>query len=397
MSNTTNRPRVDNPFAGGMEFEQTAQREMVPVAAGAATDRATAAIVTAQRVAIKRNVPSILAEAKALATAAGDKFYYSIPFKDRSRDGGERTVLVEGPSIGCAMAALNCYGNCAVEAFPANETQTHWTFMARFTDYEKGVTVTRSFNQRKGQNTGMRDRGRSEDIAFQIGQSKAIRNVVVAGLKWLTDEMFGASKSGVLGRIGKNPDGAREWLVKRLEEQEVMVARVERVIGRVATRWTVNDMARIFAELQAIEDGFADAEDLYPTSQAAAEEIREDIEAAEAGKFAQKPLATVHTEEGAAGTATSGATGGDAAPSIPQETRPPRKPRQPAAQAEDTAKVAANSAAQDRAERSVPWTPPHDEANDPAEERDIAKEHPNYEPTRAGPPNPRSQEGLEFE
>jgi hypothetical protein len=279
MSETqTKNPRMDDPFSGGMSFgPQSSQALMAPVAGatGGALDRAQAQIVTAQRVAIKRNLPAILAEAKALATAAERKFYYSMPFKERSKgDKPERTVYVEGPSIGCAMAAIGAYGNCSVEAFPASETPSHWTFMARFVDYEKGTTYSRSFNQRKAQNTGMRDAGRQEDIIFQIGQSKSIRNVIVGGLKWLTDEMFLAAKSGVLERIANNPDGARGWLAKQYALREIELKRVERVVGRPAGKWLAADMAKLFAELSALDDGFADADDLYPVSEG--EDLAED-------------------------------------------------------------------------------------------------------------------------
>jgi hypothetical protein len=281
MSETqTKNPRMDDPFSGGMSFgPQSSQALMAPVAGatGGALDRAQAQIVTAQRVAIKRNLPAILAEAKALATAAERKFYYSMPFKERSKgDKPERTVYVEGPSIGCAMAAIGAYGNCSVEAFPASETPSHWTFMARFVDYEKGTTYSRSFNQRKAQNTGMRDAGRQEDIIFQIGQSKSIRNVIVGGLKWLTDEMFLAAKSGVLERIANNPDGARGWLAKQYALREIELKRVERVVGRPAGKWLAADMAKLFAELSALDDGFADADDLYPASVSEGEDLAED-------------------------------------------------------------------------------------------------------------------------
>lgn len=287
-------PHIDSPFGGGMQFEQPvgSQSLMMAVPPGAppggASDNAFAAIVTAQRVAVKRNLPAILAEAKALATAAGDRFYYSIPFRKKQEDGSYRTEFVEGPSIGCTMAAISAYGNCRVEAFPADDTATHWTFMARFIDYEKGVTVVRSFKQRKNQDMGIRDRGRSEDIVFQSGQSKGIRNVVVAGLKWLTDEMFAAAKSGVLERIGKAPDEARRWLAGKFQTNEIALGRVERVIGRTIDKWNARDMARLFAELQAIGDGFADAADLYPVAQAEADEMREGLEGADGGKVVER-------------------------------------------------------------------------------------------------------------
>lgn len=267
----TESPRIIDPF-GSMEFEDPTPSRLVP-ASHPATDRAMADVFTAQRVAVKRNLPDILREAKVLAAAASQKFYYSIPFKERARDGKpERTVHVEGVSIDGAMAALSIYGNCRVEAFPANETASHWTFMARFVDYEKGVTVVRAFNQRKSQSTGMRDAERNLDIVFQIGQSKAIRNVIIGALKWLTDEMFLAAKSGVLERIQRNPEQARAWLTQQFGLIEVKLHRVERIVARTADKWLVSDMAKLFAELQSVKDGFADADDLWPTD--AAEALR---------------------------------------------------------------------------------------------------------------------------
>ena len=231
-------PRINDPFSGGMQFDEPQSSHRLPVAQPKSdTDQAMANIVTAQRVAIKRNLPDILRNAKTLAAAASQKFYYSIPFKERAKDGKpERTVHVEGLSIDGAMAAASIYGNCRVEAFPASDTATHWTFMARFVDYETGFTLTRAFNQRKSQSTGMRDAERNLDIVFQIGQSKAIRNVIIGALKWLADEMFQAAKSGVLERIARSPENARKWLIQQLGLIEVDIRRVERIVTRPADK-----------------------------------------------------------------------------------------------------------------------------------------------------------------
>ena len=277
---------MSDPFA--MAFEQpsgnTGMTAMAQVPANSATDKAMAEVFTAQRVQIKRNLPAILQEARALATANGAKFYYSIPFKNRKKG---TTEYVEGPTIGCTMAALNIYGNCRVEAFPAETTPTHWTFMARFVDYEKGVTVTRAFQQRRGQDTGMGDGGRAADIVFQIGQSKAIRNVIAAALGWLVDEMEVSAKAGIVERIGKNPDGARAYLVKELAALEIDLPRVERVVGRAAAKWLAPDMAKLHAQIASMRDGMADSEDLFPSSVAAGEELAEANQAENAGEPVQ--------------------------------------------------------------------------------------------------------------
>lgn len=228
--------------------------------AGAA-DQATADIITAQRVAVKRDIGRVIQEAQAISAAAGEKFYYRIPFKNRKTGA---TTYVEGSTIKCAMAAVNIYGNCRIEAFPAQETQGHWVFLARFTDLEKGVTVTRSFQQRKGQDTGMKDLERRMDMVFQIGQSKAMRNAVVGALGWLTDEMEAYAKRGIVERISKNIEGTRKWLIEQFESFDIVIDRVNRVIGRPAAKWMAPDMAKLFANLNAIKDGMADPDDLFP-------------------------------------------------------------------------------------------------------------------------------------
>lgn len=279
---TVERVSMGDPFAMSFDAPGQGAGQMVAVPAGtatvgAATDRAMAEVFVAQRVAIKRNMGAILQEARSLAGAAGSKFYYSIPFKN-SRKG--TTEYVEGPTIGCAMAAVNIYGNCRVEAFPAQVTPTHWTFAARFVDYEKGVTIVRTFQQRRKQDTGMKDDARAEDIIFQIGQSKALRNVVIAALGWLVDEMETEAKSGLLKKVEGKPEQARNWLVTELGALSIDLRRVERVVGRAAGKWLAPDMAKLLAQVQSLKDGMADSEDLFPSEVTLADNAEADERAA---------------------------------------------------------------------------------------------------------------------
>ncbi len=289
MSETITRPQLSDPFSGGMQLEDerahssfTAPNSMVPVE-HSAVDEAQASIVLAQRVPIKRNQAAVLQEVRKLATAAGNEFYYSIPFKD-----GERTTRVEGLTIQGAMAVMMAYGNCRVRCLPVRETATHWTFLAQFDDYEKGTSVLRSFNQRKAQNTGMRDRGRQEDILFQIGQSKGIRNVIIAALGWLCEQAFEAAKSGVLDKFASNPEAARNYLIQRLNAMEISVSRVERAYGRLADKWLARDMAQIYAEIGSVKDFSADVDQLWPLPEPSGGQVTQ-INAAAAAQQHQRP------------------------------------------------------------------------------------------------------------
>lgn len=260
----------DDPFGpgsgfGGMTIEGGARSVALPVATpvappGGRADQAMAEIITAQRVAVKRDIPAIRREAREIATTMGDKAFYF--WETKNRDGTRGQVM--GPSIDCAMAAISAYGNCRIEAFPAVETDTHWTFLARFVDYEKGVTVIRSFQQRKAQNLGMKkDAERQQDIVFQIGQSKASRNAVVAGLKWLVTEMVDAARSGLLQKVQANPEGARKYLLKTIEALNIPLAIVERSATRKAASWTAPDMAKLYGQIQSIQDGMVTWQDVF--------------------------------------------------------------------------------------------------------------------------------------
>lgn len=253
---------MDNPFRPSFDDGSAGQAPMLaPRQPGPALDEAMANIVTAQRVAIKRDIRSILTTIKTLAAGAGQQFYYSWSVNDRANN---RQSLVEGLGIKGAMAVATCYGNCRVDAVIAQETQSHVTFAARFVDFETGFTLTRLFQQRKNQNTGMKDKDRAADLVFQIGQSKAIRNVIIQALPTYCEEAKEAAKSALIGRIADNPDGARNHILGRLEDLGIEVNRVERVVGRTVAKWSAQHMARIWAELTAIQDGLADADDLYP-------------------------------------------------------------------------------------------------------------------------------------
>jgi hypothetical protein len=93
-----------------------------------------------------------------------------------SRQG--KKVPITGITIGTAMSIARNYGNCAVDV-QVDETPSHYIFYAVFLDIESGFTFRRAFRQRKNQGLGKNmDKDRAEDITFQIGQSKAIRNVV---------------------------------------------------------------------------------------------------------------------------------------------------------------------------------------------------------------------------
>lgn len=217
-------------------------------------------LVTAQKVAVERDLGKIMARIKILAAGAGMRWFYRIPFKNRQKG---TTEHVEGLTIKGANAVVREFGNCLVTQ-RVQDMGTHWVIYARFVDLERGTTYDRPFMQRKGQDTGMGDAERRADLVFQIGVSKATRNVIVNALEDMCSYAFEEARSGLQQRINKNPDGAKKWILDKLTELAIDVKRVSAIYGRSPDHWLVPDMAKIYAEINAIEEGMAAATDVYP-------------------------------------------------------------------------------------------------------------------------------------
>ena len=216
--------------------------------------------VGAIKVAVERDDARVLQRLKVQAAAAGGRFYYSFPVTNK--DGSKSKI--EGPSIDCALAVARSYGNCDVDV-RVEDHSDHWIFLARFRDFETGFTLTRAFQQRKNQVAmKTKDPGRALDMVFQIGQSKAIRNVICNALSDFTDFAFEEARAGFVDRVGKRVDYYREKAIERLAELKIDVKRVEAVIGKAAKDWLAQDLARIIAEIQAIQDGMSAADETYP-------------------------------------------------------------------------------------------------------------------------------------
>lgn len=221
-------------------------------------------VITATRVAVPRSYAAILARLKVLAAMAGDDWLYRFPVKNRKEN---RTDYIEGPTVKCATAVAREYGNCAVDCRSVDQGPVT-VFLARFVDMETGFQLTRPFQQRKSQQTLRGDAERAADIVYQIGASKATRNVICNALETFTNYAFEQAKQNLVDKVGKNLDSYRTKVIARLAEMQIDLARVERILGKTAKEWLAPEIARLIAEIQAINDGMANKDDLYPPPQA---------------------------------------------------------------------------------------------------------------------------------
>jgi hypothetical protein len=226
------------------------------ILAGGAGER----VIGAQKVAVPREEAKVLQRLKVLAAAAGEEWYYRYPAKEK-RTG--KTTWIEGPSIKLANDLGRLYGNDEIET-RVIDLGDSWLIYARFTDYETGYSLTRPFQQRKSQKTMGDDADRQRDIAFQIGCSKAIRNVTCNALQTYADFAFQEAKNSLVNKVGGDLPKWRDVTLKRLDERGIELKRVEAVMGRGAGDWLAPDVAQVMAMMKAIKDGMATADEQFP-------------------------------------------------------------------------------------------------------------------------------------
>jgi hypothetical protein len=195
-----------------------------------------------------RNLDKIVAAVLREAEFAGDAFYYSFPM------GGKK---IEGPSIGLAMAVAREWGNCAV-LVEYYDTPTEWIFNTHFVDPEQGFTVSRVFRKRKGKGAFKKlEDDRAEDMTFQVAQSRAISNMVLAGVpRWLTDQAKERTKETVLNGISKEGlAAATEKALKFLAGYGITEVRVVGALGKPKQEWASEDIATLRGMASQLKDG----------------------------------------------------------------------------------------------------------------------------------------------
>src|SRR6185312_9206319 len=254
----------------------------------------------AQQVAVYRDEARILQKLAALAAAAGTDWYYRFPVKNKRENS---TNWVEGPSIKLANDVARIYGNCDVDVRVIDLGET-WLFYARFTDFETGYSLTRPFQQRKSQGSMRTDNDRALDIAFQIGTSKAIRNVVTNALQTFADYAFEEARQSLVNKIQGNLAGWRDRTVDGLKKMPVELVRVELVVGRSVKDWLAPDIARVIAMMKAIADGMATVDETFPEPGK-----KEQPEGAEGGAQTGGATAGTEMDQFAGGDKPNGANG----------------------------------------------------------------------------------------
>ena len=190
---------------------------------------------------------------------------------------GENKDRIEGPSKELANVLVRCWGNCALELGEVQETKDAWIFTVSFVDLETGYTLPRQFRQAKGWTVhGKFDQARKDDIRFQIGQSKAIRNVILNAMPgWLIRRAMDKAKGGVREAIEKS---VKENGLGKVVEKALAIlgklgadeSRVLEAMGRKAPgALTIEDLVILKGNIAALESGADTVDSMFPKPEAA--------------------------------------------------------------------------------------------------------------------------------
>lgn len=255
------RQRIEDPFSTDdwSAFDAPTGVATMPQASQGNSDAMMVQVMRLSRT-HPRKMTEVRRRISASAKIMGDELRYSWFVNDR-RSGGKTEI--SGPTIKCAQMVAREFGNCTASVRLSGETTTHWLFTGIFVDSETGYILTRDFQQRKSQDTGMKDVDRQADIVFQIGQSKALRNVIVNALSFYVDFALEEAKSVLLERVNNDPKAAKEKIVEIAAALGIDIKVLQGARGRVLANWTVADIALSFTELRGIQDGMTTIEDVY--------------------------------------------------------------------------------------------------------------------------------------
>lgn len=216
--------------------------------------------VTAMQVIQPRNLNRVISKCVEEASIAGEEFIYSW------RQGGS---IIEGLTVGAALSIVRNFGNSFVDV-EVEEQEKAYIFTAYYSDLETGFNLSRSYRQNKqspktkyGKDIYEGDRG--TDIIFQIGQSKAIRNVVLNAIpRWLATKVLEESKNNAMATINNMGEvKARELLLKKIGNLKVPLQRVENIYGK-AKAWDKVKLVQLSSALKSLENGYEDEDTLFP-------------------------------------------------------------------------------------------------------------------------------------
>lgn len=279
-SNQQNQP---NPNAIAPITSRGAEQNMVGegastqlIAAGATLQRAQTEFFTAIQVQVPRNKHDVIARVEDEMSLAPDRMLYEWEVKNKHNP--DKPSVVSGPSVKMSNSIVAEYGNCIQRAKLVSETNTHWLIDGEFVDLERGVMTVRQFRQRKdqGSKSAKYDDERALDIAFQIGQSKAMRNAVMNGIpQSIVERAIKTVRKALAQEAIQEAGGvdkAKVAMVSALARYGVTQKMIETRLKKPIAEWTEANIADMRIVFTSLRDGDITVDKAFPSESKQAEQ-----------------------------------------------------------------------------------------------------------------------------
>jgi hypothetical protein len=160
-------------------------------------------------------------------------------------------------------------------ASPVRETAEDWYFTHHFVDLETMISRSRQFMQSKREDVGMKsDPIRANQIRFNKGQSKSIRNVILnSAHRALVLKAIEAAKKGPSAKMdafikAKGLAAAQQYTVAQLVRVGVDEAAILKAGKAKVAELDAADLVSLAGDFKAIENGDANANELFELKEA---------------------------------------------------------------------------------------------------------------------------------
>lgn len=258
-----------NKVTEATRAQVTAQSGQAVIGADA---RAAMAVVSGEsRVAmavVPRDPKAVVEAVKNEARVGGARWFYSWTVK--TKRGPE---VISGPSVRLALSLARLWRNLDVQVSVEAEDADAWILRAVATDVESRFSVTALFRQSKRvPGAAAMDPDRALDIAFQIGQSKVVRNALTKVLPdWLVQIALNHAKAAAAqaasGGKGPKARATAEAIAEvraALAEFGVTDGQIERRLGHPLEEATGEEVALLQAIATALQEGQTSVQNEFP-------------------------------------------------------------------------------------------------------------------------------------
>lgn len=228
------------------------------VADGATMERVQTQFQTAVRVQVPRNLEPIKKSALQEFAMGGEEMFYAWDI------GGKNPKHIEDISIGGALVLHRLWGNCAYDVNLEQDSRKAWLLKAIWVDLESGASFPRLYLKTKTAAVGKYTDQRAMDMQFGDGQSRAIRNAILAGIpRWLQKQCLESAKAGLAHSVSEDRNAGAKVVEAFQEQFGIGKEQLEAHVDRKFDHWTPDHIAILVALGKAIKDGQTSVDEVF--------------------------------------------------------------------------------------------------------------------------------------